>query len=308
LPQIAHHIAVSIIIPTYNRSRFLKKAVASVIEQTGARWELIVVDDGSTDDTVEILTRFGDARIRIITLPHSGNIAALRNAGAEASAGKWIAFLDSDDEWKPDKLEIQLRALEKERKGWCYSSYEFIDENSTVLAQRKINTRSLSGWITGKLLVAEASVPISSLVVDRSLFDRTGGFNTSRELILREDYEWVLRLSLCAEALFLPEILISIREHPGRTTSAFDDGYERTVAVYRHFLQTNRDPRLKKVAKKRVAYHMAEIAAKKMGDGQFHSGWRHMMQAVANKDRLGHLLSVVRRGLYTRRVRAKGSN
>lgn len=100
---------VTIVIPTYNRKELLQKAIASVLSQTYTNRELFIVDDGSLDDTKTLVSLIKDVRIYLIGLDHNGNIAHLRNSGAAAGSGEWIAFLDSDDEWISNKLEIQLR-------------------------------------------------------------------------------------------------------------------------------------------------------------------------------------------------------
>jgi glycosyltransferase involved in cell wall biosynthesis len=100
----------SVIIPTYNRARFVSKAIDSVVRQTGATFEIIVIDDGSTDDTSDVLRRYGNA-ITVLRQENAG-VSAARNAGIEASRGAWIAFLDSDDEWRPGYL---LRQAEHSR-------------------------------------------------------------------------------------------------------------------------------------------------------------------------------------------------
>lgn len=102
-----HHPVVSVIIPTYNRAHCVGEAIESVLNQTFRDFEVIVVDDGSTDNTPEVLAAFGN-RIRVIGQENSG-VSAARNAGIKAARGNWVAFLDSDDIWEPDKLSVQMR-------------------------------------------------------------------------------------------------------------------------------------------------------------------------------------------------------
>src|SRR4051812_24472999 len=102
---------VSIIIPTYNRAAYLGAAIASVRAQTFADWELIVVDDGSTDETAAMLDELSDPRIRVLRIGHSGSESITRNAGLRLAEGEWVAFLDSDDLWVPEKLERQLAQM-----------------------------------------------------------------------------------------------------------------------------------------------------------------------------------------------------
>ena len=104
--------SVSVVIPTFNRQKVLPRAVMSVLHQSHRAAEVVVVDDGSTDGTAELIAaRFGS--VEILRQDNRG-VSAARNAGIRATRGDWVAFLDSDDEWKPDKLERQLAALESE--------------------------------------------------------------------------------------------------------------------------------------------------------------------------------------------------
>ena len=107
------HPLISVVIPTYNRVTLLQKSVSSIVAQSYSNWELVVVDDGSTDGTADFIRGMGDPRISVLEMPHSGHIGGLRNIGVQAGSGEWIAFLDSDDVWMPNKLELQLEALAK---------------------------------------------------------------------------------------------------------------------------------------------------------------------------------------------------
>ncbi len=111
---------VSVVIPTWNRAALVREAVASVVAQSARDWELIVVDDGSDDDTVEQLGRVADPRLRVIGEKRCGNVARLRNLGVAAGTAPLIAFLDSDDLWLPPKLDRQLEAFRASpAAGWC---------------------------------------------------------------------------------------------------------------------------------------------------------------------------------------------
>ena len=105
---------ISIVIPTYNHGTYLKRALQSVLDQTYLNWEAIVIDNHSTDDTAEIMTNFNDQRIKYLKIHNNGVIAASRNAGINIAKGEWIAFLDSDDWWTEDKLEICFKNINDE--------------------------------------------------------------------------------------------------------------------------------------------------------------------------------------------------
>jgi glycosyltransferase involved in cell wall biosynthesis len=128
---------VSIVMPVYNAAAWLAHSIGSVREQTYPDWELLAVDDRSTDDS---LSRIGehaaaDPRVRVIAQAANGGVAAARNAGIEAARGRWIAFLDSDDAWLPQKLELQVADVRARDLDVSYAAYERVDESGRVLSQ-----------------------------------------------------------------------------------------------------------------------------------------------------------------------------
>src|SRR5882724_2062331 len=123
---------VSVIIPTYNRAHYLGTAVNSVLSQTFSDFELIVVDDGSTDDTMRLVERFHDSRLRYIYQQHRG-ISAAMNAGIRAARGGYIARLDSDDIWLPDMLEVEVGVLDARPEiGLVYAKAQGMDKNCNL--------------------------------------------------------------------------------------------------------------------------------------------------------------------------------
>jgi glycosyltransferase involved in cell wall biosynthesis len=290
---------VTIVIPTYNRKELLQKAIASVLSQTYANWELFIVDDESVDDTKTFVTSIKDTRIHLLNLDHTGNIAGLRNAGAASGSGEWIAFLDSDDEWINDKLEKQLRLLLQEKKQWSYGGYELMNEASQTIPDKYGRFSPISGWITPQLLTCEAAVNIGSLMIHRTLFNKTGGFNSESRLLYREDYELALRLSLLAEGLAAPDLLVRIREHANRSTNTIDDGYQRTAFVYQHFLNSKPGDEYERIARRRMAYHLAEMSVDCMQRRIYLKAVSQLAKAFVNRDKLRHLFSAIYRGLGT---------
>lgn len=118
---------VSIIMPSYNTAQYIAKTIQSVIDQTYQNWELIIVDDCSTDDTDILVGRIKDPRIKYIKNEKNSGAAVSRNRALREAKGKWIAFLDSDDLWKPDKLEKQIKFMNKNNYSFSYTNYEEID-------------------------------------------------------------------------------------------------------------------------------------------------------------------------------------
>jgi GT2 family glycosyltransferase len=292
---------VTVVIPTYNRLPLVLQAIASVVAQTYTNWELIIVDDGSDDGTSEAILSMNDSRIEVVKMQHQGNIALLRNTGARSGSGKWLAFLDSDDLWTSRKVEMQLTSLMLVGKRWGYGRFELMDNEMHTICNKAGIFRPMSGWIVKELLSTEASVNIGSLMLERTLFEEVGGFNKNAELLYREDYELVIRLALKSEALAIPELLVRVREHEGRVTNAFENGNERTAAVYAHFIGTHTEKELVKIARRRLASELADSAMQKIRQKKYLQATRRLGKALINGDSWRHLLSAVRRGFSTPR-------
>ena len=265
--------------------------------QTYSHWELIIVDDGSDDGTSEAILLMNDTRIRLLTLQHIGNIAMLRNIGVKAGSGAWLSFLDSDDIWTPQRLEIQLQILMQEKKRWGYGGFELTDDDMRAIPDKAGKYLPISGWIIKEVLSTEAPVYIGAVMMERTLFEEAGGFDTDAKLLYREDYELIIRLALRSEALAIPDILVRIREHASRVTNTFEYGNDRMAAVYDHFLRSRPERALATIAHRRMAHELAESAMKSMAKKRYVRAAGRLAKALIHGDNLRHILSVVRRGL-----------
>ena len=181
---------MSVVIPVYNGAPFVGAAVASVLAQTAADLELIVVDDGSTDGTVGVVRAFDDPRLRLIEQRNAGPSAA-RNRGIAASSGAWVGFLDADDAWHPEKLAAHARrARELPAAGLLYSSVIATAADGT----RALATAEHEGWVLEPLLTANLVCGGgSSVTVRRDVLDRVGGFDAT--VPYGEDWELWLRIA-----------------------------------------------------------------------------------------------------------------
>lgn len=182
---------VSVIIPTYNREKFIAFAVESVLNQSFGDWELIVIDDGSTDQTRALFNSwFDDPRIRYFYQENQGQSVA-RNRGVAEANGDFIGFLDSDDIWLSDKLEKQLAVFDRcTDVDIIHGDEIIIDEVGKVLS--KLNMTRYSGFITARLL-ADNCISMTTALVRRGCFEEMGGFDESDRVA--EDYELWLRFS-----------------------------------------------------------------------------------------------------------------
>lgn len=205
---------VSVVIPAYNCERFIATAVKSVLEQSYKDYELIIVNDGSTDSTENVISEF---RSRIVyVLQKNGGPANARNAGVTAAKGEYIAFLDQDDAWLPDKLETQVGLFEKNKAlGLAYTdAYILKDDSFGVYGpknMRSFQTRPPHRGKVFKYLFAQNFVLTSSVMVRRECFKRVGLFDPA--LVPIEDYDRWLRISAFYEVDFVDRPLVRFRDH-----------------------------------------------------------------------------------------------
>ena len=196
---------ISVIIPVYNRAHLVSRAIDSVLEQSYEDYEVVVVDDGSNDGTADVVrNRYGDtSRLRLLIRPGNRGVSAARNAGVADAKGSWLAFLDSDDEWKPRKLERQMAGLAASRLEVSHTNEIWI-RNGVHINQHK-HHRKYGGRIFLRALPLCIISP-SSLLLSRSVFDEIGPFDES--LPACEDYDLFLRLTCRHEVNFLDEKLV----------------------------------------------------------------------------------------------------
>ena len=206
---------VSLIIATFNHARFLGAAIDSALAQTLGAVDVVVVDDGSTDDTPAVLARYA-GRVRVLRQPNRG-LAAARNAGLAAARGTYVAFLDADDVMAPTKLAAQLEMLERSPTiGWTYCDVliETVATRTTVTASERFGygARALDGWLFPELIHGNF-IPAIAPMIRRTALDAAGGFD--ERLTALEDWDMWLRLSLIAEARYTPAVLVTYRIRPG---------------------------------------------------------------------------------------------
>ena len=270
---------VSIVIPTWNRRDLVRQAVGSVIAQTCGNWELIVVDDGSTDGTAAMISAMNDPRIRVIEIARGSMVGHLRNVGAQEGTATWIAFLDSDDLWLPGKLQLQLDALEASGAGWCYGPCELLRPGGEATPIRAGQFLPLSGDILHDLLADRTGAYIGTLVVRRELFEKVGGFDES--LANREDLDFELRLAAVADAVAVAEVVTRVREHEGRRTRDLSFPHERTALVYQRFRKRFPRSHAAILARKKEASVLTQAGAQRIERRHFAKGANLMLRALA---------------------------
>ena len=216
---------VSVVIPTYNRVAFLAEAISSVLAQTFADYEVIVVDDGSTDRTATMIQGFGDPRVQFLAFPHSGLVARMRNAGIERARGRYVAFLDSDDLWDSTKLDDQFAALsDRPECRWSHTGGRCIDDAGASHARWPEPRFALQGWIGELLLRRRAPVNTSSVLAERAFLREVGGFDET--FVWGEDYDLWVRLALRSPVAGVRDPRVRRRMHADQLSGR---GWERPV-------------------------------------------------------------------------------
>lgn len=200
---------VSVVIPLYNREKYIAETIESVLLQTFKDFEIIIIDDGSTDNSLKNLEPFKE-KVKLITQINSER-AVSRNNGVKNSTGEYIAFLDSDDIWLPNKLEKQIEILDKNKEiVLVYCACNRIDENSKKTLTARRQRVGYSGNISEKLLIRNF-IPSPTPILRRELFNQTEGFKS--EYIPYEDWEFWIRFSHLGKFHFIEEPLALYRIH-----------------------------------------------------------------------------------------------
>lgn len=252
---------VSIVLPTFNRLRYLPDTIASIFAQTFVDWELLITDDGSDAATKAYLETLGEVpRVRFIPLSHTGRPAVVRNRAVREALGKYIAFMDSDDIWLPSKLDRQIKVMQAQPSNrWCHTQFELVDERG--------HTRHMAaaqGWILNPLLEAKTVIALPSVMVSRRLLESVGGFDES--LTMCEDYDLWLRLAAVTRIVAIHEPLTRVRRHNahyGNPRIALGDG----LRVLDKALASNLGARSRKIARRAHSIYSAMLAKHYAGTG-----------------------------------------
>ncbi|KAA3598467.1 MAG: glycosyltransferase [Calditrichaeota bacterium] len=203
MPPLNFNINVSVIIPAFNRTKLLLRAVSSVLSQTYRDFELIVVDDGSTENLSEVSKLVAENGHIFISTENCG-VASARNFGASISSGNWLAFLDSDDKWLPTKLEEQIKFSESFPKTKIFHCNESWFRNSQQVSP-KIDFKPAQGKCFFDS-VKFCNISASAVFLERAFFEKLGGFD--EEMAICEDYDFWIRASLESEVRLLEKFLV----------------------------------------------------------------------------------------------------
>ena len=302
---------VSVIIPTRNRRRHLEEAIESVFAQTYSDYEIIVVDDGSTDGTKDLLAERYRGRPLVCFSQENRGSSAARNVGIRAARGEFLAFLDSDDLWLPRKLECQIPLFDRNPAvGFVFCGSARMDGRGVLRAREP--TREYRGRAV-RAMLRKSMMPTPTVVIRKRLVSETGLMY--EDLSFGEDWNYWLRIAARCEVDFVPEVLVHYRDTPGSLSQiAFDAFRSGTLRAIESLF---RDPATASLfepyREEALSQAHALVAAQALAGGRFDvarleswrairirvgnlEGWRVLPRALLGRHLLG-ALRTLRRGI-----------
>lgn len=269
---------VSVVLPAFNRLEYLRAAIESVRAQTLTSWELIVADDGSGRDAADYLRGLDDPRIRVLWLAHSGNPSIARNAALRETRGPYVAFLDSDDLWAPNKLEVQIGALrERAACRWSYTNVDWIDAAGEPTPPRETFVAEES-QIVEALLAITAYIALPTVLAESSLLNETGAFD--EELRFGEDYDLWLRLATRSGVVAVTDKLTRVRLHAENHSHDRRGFYRDWMRLYEKVRARTDDPRLLEICRQKRAGLALGLARIEVGSGRVGASCRALASAL----------------------------
>ena len=278
---------VSVIIPTYNFGRFIGAAIESARAQTLTPDEIIVIDDGSTDDTEDVVRGFDG--VEYIRQENAG-VCAARNRGVEASAGELVAFLDADDVWEPTKVEKQVAIFNKDPQvGLVHCGMrEFAHETGETIA---MHLNGADGWMADNLLLWDGPVivgPGGTIMVRRDVYDEMGGFDTRQKV--GEDWDLCYRIARKYKVGFVPEPLVNYRSHPGAAHHNVRE-MERGMGLFYKKAFADPDPHVQSLKGRSYSNYHRVLAGSYFASADYPSFLRHTLLSLRHQpSQIGYFL------------------
>ena len=277
----------SIIIPTYNHGHLISKCLQSLLDQTLTSWEAIVVNNFSDDDTISVVHGFADPRIQLINFRNNGIIAASRNEGLRRSSGAYIAFLDSDDWWYPEKLEVVQNAMARA---------DVVHHDCDVYTTRgkqllKLRGRQLKKPVFVDLMTRGNPVINSSVCVRQAILKKAGGFSEEPALVSMEDFDLWLRIAqITEEFAHIPRVLGAYWVWEGNVSKS----PERFISTYPVIMNRYKDRLQPDDRKEAENFESYCISIRKLYQARYTEGRQLLYRSVRSKNADTMLKSLAR--------------
>lgn len=269
--------SVSVVIPTYNYGRFIVAAIRSVLEQTRPPSEIVVVDDGSTDDTAAVVGAFGDA-VRYIQQDNAG-VCAARNRGVNESTGELVAFLDADDNWEPTNLEKQVARFESDEEiGLVHCAMREFDGETGETT--RFHMEGAEEGVADNLLLWEGPViagPGGAVTVSRKAFDHVGGFDTRMKV--GEDWDFCYRVARLFKVGFVAEPLVNYRNHSAAAHRNVEN-MERGMSMFYEKAFATNDPEILKLRRRAYGNFHRVMAGSYLHSGRMGKFFSHAAKSI----------------------------
>lgn len=263
---------ISVVLPTFNRASMLGRAIESVLAQTWDDLELIVVDDGSSDETAEVVGGFTDKRLRYLRLEDNRGAAFARNRGIKVARGEYLAFQDSDDEWLPHKLSRQMKVMLSmaPEVSVVYTDMLRVGKDETVSYLRAPEVVKGEPIDRGTCEYRALFLGIVAVLMRKSCFDEAGLFDEKFPRFI--DLELLTRFSLCFRFHHIPEAMVLYHYSQGISSNLYYEFVARRLMMERYGLYAGGDKRF-------LAYQHFCMGRTLIGSGQFAEGRRYLLKA-----------------------------
>ncbi|MFV2005914.1 MAG: glycosyltransferase family 2 protein [Longimicrobiales bacterium] len=294
---------VSVVMVCRDGLPYLLEALGSVLAQTFTDWELVFWDNGSKDDSREAAARLSPD-VRVLGSPDPIPLAEARNRLTAAARGEYVAFLDADDLWYPEKLERQLEAMTAHGSTWSYTDCRIVSARGEPLGRFARRVPQRSGHVT-RALLRENFIPLSTVVIDRAALIEAGGFDVT--FGVANDYDLWLRLSTRTAVLGCPRVASAYRVHGSNLTGRYGVTYRENRLIYRRWAIAEEQPApVRAAAREAQALLSLRWGLREIVEGRnLRRGFRRLRVGVRRARRLRTIIHFAVRAVASSRVRLK---
>lgn len=287
---------VSVVLAVYNAAWCIERALDSVFAQTRPVDEVVVCDDGSTDGTPDLVERRYGARVTVMRFPHR-NASATRADGLRMARGEWLAFLDADDYWEPDKIERQLAFLDRHPDvRWMTTDGCYVSEEGVIRESWMADYFQPVREVTGDLfaaLVVRCFPLMSSMLVERQAYDDVGGMDPT--IVYSHDYDLWLRLGAKYPGAVMPERLVRYWWHPNQLSRKVEARYQDDLMLLERVMrgELRSDARAMALARRRAASHRFDLGLWALRAERFEEARAHLRGALDDGPPTRRVLAVL---------------